>query len=261
MSKQDEKSSHENKKKSILLIALKKHKIGLLVVILLFSLSTTLAWFTYNRVVQIDAISTKVKAWQIDVTGDTEEEQVEKITIDLTELYPGMDAITYNSASTCNAANHCVQIQNKGEMDGIISLIFRTITLFGEEIEITEDDYVKNESGNTITYLFKEYPFSLKFTIDDKIIYKDGTDASVGPTLTRLHYDLEWNFEKTAAEMAEECGTSTDGKCASLSAYIDYYDTIDTDLGERSYQYHSTNPEDDDLIITLTLYISEYIAP
>ena len=240
--------------KSLILIAIKKHKLGLLIVILLCTLSTTLAWFTYNTQVEMQAFSNKVKAWKIDVSSIDEEEN--KILIDLEELYPGRTSIIYDSSDDCDEDNHCITITNSGEMDGSISLIFDSIVLFGEEEDESNYTISKKTVGDGEEYVINGYAFNLKFVVVDKIVYKEG--SATGTSETRLYYELEWKYEKEQADFDEECEDSSDTYCESLEKYIDYYDTIDTALGERSYEYHKTKEEGDkDLSISLRINVSE----
>ena len=255
MSKQNNKKDN---KKSLLLIAIKRHKVGLLVVILLCMLSSTLAWFTYNTQVETDVFSNKVRAWKIDVSSIDAQEN--KILIDLNELYPGRTSIVYDSSADCDEENHCITITNEGEMDGRISLIFDKIMLFGEEEDSSSYSITKKDVGNGEEYLITGYAFSLKFVVLDKTIYRAG--SSTGTSNTKLYYELEWKYEKEQADFNSECESSAEDYCTDLASFIDHYDTIDTALGERAYDYHKEkDPDDKDLTIQLRINISEINQP
>ncbi len=255
MKKQDNKKASN---KSLLLIAVKRHKVGLLIVILLCMLSSTLAWFTYNTQVETDVFSNKVKAWKIDVSSIDDDEG--KILIDLNELYPGRTSIVYDANADCDEDNHCITITNEGEMDGKISLIFDKIELFGAEESSTSYTITKKDVGSGEEYDVTGYAFSLKFVILNKTVYRAG--SNVGPSTTKLYYELEWKYEKEQSDFDSECATSAEDYCTNLASFIDHYDTIDTALGERAYEYHKTkDPDDKDLSIQLRINISEINQP
>ena len=106
--------------KNILLTVLKRHKIGLLIIILLVMISSTFAWFIYNTAVDV-SLNAHVKTWNIEL-GNEGNEDVYEIKIEA--LYPGMATID------TSLSNSGIPIHNAGEVAAVISINITSITLF-----------------------------------------------------------------------------------------------------------------------------------
>jgi len=231
MAKKDD-TNNKSTKKNILLIALRKHRISLAIVLFFVFASTTFAWFIYNKTVDL-GMGAHVKSWKVFLGDDDEGDTYE---IELSDLYPGMTAIDGEE----------IPVTNDGEMDATVSIQIKSLTLFGEEqtmgapgatcdATIPHDDpnyvcdytiAVSVESGKTV-YTVTGYPFELKF-------YLGSTNLSAQHSST-LNYSLKWDYESCPAN-----DTSCDEK--------------DTWYGEKSYEYGNDNPS---LEVVMTLNFTE----
>lgn len=213
----NQKDSHETNKK-ILITVLKKHKIGILVVIFLIMVSSTFAWFIYNRTVDM-ALHAHVRAWNIEL-GDDMGEEVYEIAIDA--LYPGMASI-----DTSQSADGGIPIVNNGEVTANVSILINSLTLFGE-IQIPGEDFTLEVSDDGKTFIVKGYPFVLTFTLDASQVTGNGGKSA-------LNYSLVWDFDNDEAEcMLDEDGNPIDyNRC----------DAEDTALGEASYEFAEANKD------------------
>lgn len=213
----DEQDSHETDKK-IILTVLKRHKIGLLLVIFLIMVSSTFAWFIYNKTVDM-ALHAHVKAWNIQLGEEDESEDKYEISIDA--LYPGMTSID------TTVAGGGIPIVNNGELAADISIRISSLTLFGVVQEAGKDyELVVSDDGKTFTV--EGYPFVLTFTLGaSKVSGGGGTSA--------LNYSLVWDFDNDEAEcMQDEDGNQLDyNRC----------DAEDTELGEKSYEFSEANKD------------------
>ena len=228
--KMDMQEKEQNKKKSLLFVALKRHKIGLLIVLLCITLSSTLAWFIYNTTVNV-ALTGRVKAWNIsfstDDTGGT-------AVFRLTDLYPGMPSITRDDSTPCNMENNCVLISNDGDIAADVSLVVKYFYLFGEKQVLNEDYELTVLDDGTYKISGDKYPFNLMFKIGSETLEVDHS--------TELYFTLDWPYEKTESDYRTECPTvTTHTYCTNYDTYLRYYDAIDTEVGEKSYLFnHST---------------------
>ena len=203
--KKDKLSANEKpeEKKNILLMALKKHKISLAIVLFFTFASFTFAWFIYNKTVDT-SLTAHVKTWHIELGG----EEGDTLTFALSDLYPGMDDAT-----------DTVSITNTGEMDATLSLEFESLTLFGEE-QVKGTDYTVVYNATTRTYTIEGYPFHLSFSLGATELAANGTTLPNG-----LQFLLTWDYDH------DDCAVNANG--------INVCDIQDTELGEKSYLYHS----------------------
>jgi len=214
--------SHE--KKNILLLALKRHKISLAIVLFFIFASTTFAWFIYNKTVNF-GLQAHVKAWDIqlgDGSGDT-------YTFAISDLYPGMDDATDS-----------VNIINGGEMAASLSMEVKSLKLFGVEQTLGTDYTVSVSEG---VYTINGYPFTLKFNLS-------GDSLNAG-AVTTLVAELVWDYDNNEAACQATDPTTHEAynKC----------DVEDTEMGERSYEYSQTNPTGNSIEIVLKLQFVEQL--
>lgn len=227
---------NKKEKKNILLIALKRHKISLFIVLFFVMASTAFAWFVYNKTVDL-SMSAHVKAWKVylgdDDTGDTYE-------INLSDLYPGMADIDGEE----------IPVNNEGEMDANVTVQVKSLKLFGVEqlqgapgatcdstIPHNDPSYVCDYTvsqavygTNGTVFTIEGYPFELKFYLANTVLgYEENHNSST------LDYSLEWDYESCPAN-----DTSCDEK--------------DTWYGEKSFEYGSANPS---LEVVLTVKFTE----
>ena len=212
----------KKKKKNILLIALKRHKISLAFVLFFAFASVSFAWFIYNKTVDV-TVQGHVKSWNLELgdgSGDT-------FVFQLSDLYPGMP----------DAAD-AVAISNNGEMNATLSLEFNSLKLFGEEQQIKDATHtVKKDADHPNGYDFEVqytaatgvykiigYPFDLSFKLG-------ATQLNAGSAITSgLSFDLKWDYDNSEAA----CTVNNVNIC----------DQEDTELGEKSYLYHSGDGTD-----------------
>lgn len=217
----------KKKSKSILLLALKRHKIGLLIILFLILTTSTLCWFIFNTQVDM-SIHAHVKSWNFgfDDTKNT-------FTVEIKDLYPGVEP----QESSLNLVNN-------GEMDGTISIGIASVTLFGEE-QIEGEDYnvEYGEDGNTIYIL--GYPFDIQVVLGKNILIatEDNNKDS-----TKVDFKLEWDYDN-----------DDDPSCIISEDDIEYNicDIEDTKMGNRSYIF-SSNPDNADkssLVIDISVDI------
>lgn len=218
-------------KKNIILTVLKHHKIGILIIIFLMMVSSTFAWFVYNKTVNM-ALITHVKSWNIEL-GDDKEGDTYEIKID--DLYPGMATI-----DTANGGG--IPIVNNGEIAADISIEIISITLFGELQTLgTDYDIVRTDAVSGTEFKIDGYPFILVFKLSSDYL----TSGASG----NLNYTLEWDYENSEAEcMQDASGNALDyNRC----------DAEDTAFGEKSYEFSSANPNDSSLIIQMKMNVTQ----
>lgn len=220
-------SQDSKKNKNILFIVLKKHKIVLLFILFFAFASTSLAWFIYNKTVDM-SIHAHVRAWDV-VLGDGEEGSYE---FRIADLYPGMPDSTDS-----------INIVNNGELGADLSISIKSITLFGELQ--SEDDYTLTVSDDGKTFIVEGYPFDLRFEVGSSTIAAGGKSA--------LRFELTWDYENDEPECTVTDDTGTYNQC----------DREDTLLGEKSYEF-SSNPDNADqssLVIELSIDIVQTTTP
>lgn len=209
----EEDTSRKTSKKNILLTVLKKHKIGLLLIVFLLTVSGTFAWFVYNKTVDM-SLHAHVKAWNIELGDDDGDTYV----IEIDDLYPGMTTI-----DTKNGGG--IPITNNGEIAANIQIDIVSITLFGELQDKEKQDYVLEETTTSEGKKFtvKGYPFVLSFTLS--------SDYLTSGSSTTLNYSLEWVYEK---DSSYDCTFKDDD-----GNVLNDCDAQDTYFGEKSYAFSS----------------------
>ncbi len=222
--KKDEKLSNNEsrEKKNILLLALKRHKISLAIVLFFICATSTFAWFIYNKTVNF-GLQAHVKAWDIqlgDGSGDT-------YTFAISDLYPGMPDATDS-----------VNIINGGEMAASLSMEVKSLKLFGEDQVLGTDYTVTVNNG---VYTINGYPFTLTFSLS-------GDSLNPG-ALTTLVAELKWDYanSEAACQATDPITNEPYNKC----------DEEDTEMGERSYEYSQANPNGNSIEIVLKLQFVE----
>lgn len=220
--------------KHILLTVLKRHKIGLLVILLLIMISSTFAWFIYNKTVDMGLMA-HVKTWNIEL-GDSDEEEIYEIKIEA--LYPGMASID------TAAAGGGIPIHNSGEVAANISVDITSITLFGVE-QVEGTDYTLEKSADGKTFTVTGYPFVLKFILASSAL-------AVGAR-SEFNYTLEWDYENDE----EECTKDENGNTMNYNRC----DVEDTELGEASYKFSQQHINDtikpSSLVISMKMDVTQ----
>lgn len=222
-------SSCSEKKKNILFLVLKKHKIALLFLTFLLLISTTMCWFIYNKVVSTD-FQAHIKSWEFEVGNNSG-----NVEIKFDDLYPGMED------------NQTLKITNKGELNGKITVEVQSITLFGRELERVTDDRepvygeeykVVLDEVNPNSFEIKGFPFdTLHFELE-----RDTLTTSAGNNETKIDAKLIWNYDN------EEC--NVDGQ------EFNTCDELDTLFGNMAYDFYKIPYNDGKPSLSIKLRIS-----
>lgn len=228
---QEEKLDDTKKSKNILLIVLKRHKLGLLIILFLVLVSSTFSWFIYNKTVDM-SLHAHVKAWNIELGDENETDDGYEIAI--AALYPGMTSI---DTTTTGGG---IPIVNNGELSAAISIDISSITLFGVE-QTKGVDYTLDISKDGKTFKVSGYPFILTFVLDASQVSSGGKSA--------LNYSLVWDYDNNE----ETCTKDDNGND------IDYNrcDVEDTVMGEESYKYSKNNPGASSLVIKMKMDVTQ----
>lgn len=144
---------------------IKKIKLKTLVLLILFLMMSTYAWFIYVDKVS-GGITAHVTAWH--VTFKIDDEEVRDLAINVGQIYPGMDDYT-----------ETITVINSGEMDGKITYDIKKMIILGEVYEVsstvtTED--LKNMLEN-------DFPFSIELKVsgeeDNTIPVGENKDVTI----------------------------------------------------------------------------------
>lgn len=228
---QEEELNDTKKSKNILLTVLKRHKLGLLIILFLVMVSSTFAWFIYNKTVDVN-LHAHVKSWNIELGDENETDDGYEIAI--AALYPGMTSIdTVTSGGG-------IPIVNNGELSAAISIDISSITLFGVE-QTKGVDYTLDISKDGKTFKVSGYPFVLTFVLDASQVTSGGKSA--------LNYSLVWDYDNNE----EACTKDDDGNDINYNKC----DVEDTEMGEASYKYSKNNPGASSLVIKMKMDVTQ----
>jgi hypothetical protein len=237
----------DNKKDSNKTLKNKKHKrqkfksknimtqinIRTILLLLVTLIANTYAWFIYNSMVSTK-IDVHIKSWQFELEAG---ENSEDFVFTVEEIYPGMEpAVT------------TIEAMNKGEMDANLSCKITHIRILDEDFYIEPED--ENDRVPGITYytpnelldkLLNDYPFKIQIFINGSLY--DGQSEFLIPAAspkTTISYSVTWPYET---------GTGI--------ANITANDEIDTEWGERAYNYYHnpSNPPAEHYCIEVNLTV------
>ena len=227
----EEKKNELRKNSFVLLMALKRHKVSLLIILFLFLVSSSFAWFIYNETVDL-SLHARVKSWNIELgdENNTDDEYVIKIAA----LYPGMVSID------TSVSGEGIPITNNGELSAAISINIESITLFGVE-QIRDTDYTLDVSNDGKIFTVSGYPFVLSFVLDASQINSGGVSS--------LNYSLVWDFDNSDPS----CMLDDDGNAITYNRC----DVEDTEMGERSYEYSKDHPTESSLIVKMKMDVTQ----
>lgn len=217
--------SKEKRKSNILLLALKRHKISLLLVIFLLLVSGTLCWFILNTNVGLD-LTGHVRSWKFNYNdGDI-------VPLEIDDLYPGMAD-----------QEKKITISNEGEMAGTVNIEIESLTLFGEE----EVDYTLSRSDDGNTFTVEGYPFELKIVLGKNNLEGKVDEGTISDS-TDLTFYVIWDYSNDGVP---GCELDENG--------INPCDVEDTDMGQRSYEFSSKaeNADKSSLIVKLKINIEQ----
>ena len=196
-------------------------KIKTVIILVMTLLVNTYAWFIY-----VDTVSTKlqmhIKGWNFNMTNvDPDNEFLFQVE----EVYPGMDP----SSKTMTA-------QNLGETHSTVRCEFEQIRVFDDVYRVGQT-YTKPD-GSTAEYtsddlfdLLNSYPFktTIYFDTTQYIGVPIQMDPSEGTNISEMDikFEVTWDYEIA-------------GDAAAVAAQ----DAIDTEWGEKAYEFKKTNTSD-----------------
>ena len=196
-------------------------KIKTVMILVMTLLVNTYAWFIY-----VDTVSTKlqmhIKGWNFNMTNvDPDNEFLFQVE----EVYPGMDP----SSKTMTA-------QNLGETHSTVRCEFEQIRVFDDVYRVGQT-YTKPD-GSTAEYtsddlfdLLNSYPFktTIYFDTTQYIGVPIQMDPSEGTNISEMDikFEVKWDYEIA-------------GDAAAVAAQ----DAIDTEWGEKAYEFKKTNTSD-----------------
>ena len=123
-------------------------KLKTLILLILFFMMSSYAWFIYVDKVS-GGLSAHVTAWH--VTFKVDDEEVRDLTLNVGQIYPGMDDFTQT-----------ITVINNGEIDGRITYDIKRMVVLGQVYEAT----------NGVTYddlknmIAEDFPFSLDVSVE-----------------------------------------------------------------------------------------------
>lgn len=144
---------------------------SLFMLMLTFSVNA-FAWFVYATKVD-SGISAHVRAWNVNFQVG-ENEIVEYITFDVSDIYPGM--VTYSDSVT---------VSNNGESSAVLSYEIVSVSILGEEYIVDENSAIT--SDDLKNSLINDYPFKISVNVSNDVIHPDTNESF---TLT-----VAWPFE------------------------------------------------------------------
>ena len=133
----------------------KKVKLSTLFMLIITFSSSTFAWFIYATKVD-SGITAHVKAWNV-LFEVGEDEIVENIHFDVSDIYPGME--TYTDS---------LFVKNKGEASAELSFEILSYTIFGNKYEVGNNGVLTSEELKQS--LQNDYPFKTIITLSNNII-------------------------------------------------------------------------------------------
>lgn len=188
-------------------------KIRMILLLIVTLIANTYAWFVYITAA-FSSIDMHIRGWNIAfVSGDQEEDFV--FTVDA--LYPGMDEVTER-----------ITVSNNGENPAEILTEVSSYTIMGEEYKADSvaPDGETYTSTQLLNKLLNDYPFIVKIQINGQDYDVDGEyKLEVGET-EEVQLLISWPFE--TGETKQQIETN---------------DAIDTEWGERAYEWYQNNPD------------------
>jgi len=189
---------------------LKKVKPRHLLILIFLLIFNTYAWFIYATEVST-GLSVHVKSWKILFKND-DNPIVDYININIDNIYPGMeDYVSELKAYNLSESNARVSYEILSAR--ILDTEYKSIE--GYQHENLEVPVGAKSSSELAEMLRTEFPFKLEITIDNEVL-----DAEVG--ITTYTIKLYWPYESGN-------------------------DELDTEWGNKAYEYNSKNPTNSSL--------------
>lgn len=182
-----------------------------LLILVLTLIINTYAWFLYVSTVSSE-VDVHIKSWDFDIqdnAGSTE-------MVFRQVIYPGMDEVSQEVTS-----------RNNGEASALLSIDFKSLLVLDEEYVVGEED----EHGVEITssYIYDKllsYPFNIDITVDGDP-YDPTTNYILNTSDSKeVAVTLSWPYETGVTD-----------------SEIEANDAIDTEWGNRAYQYYNVNTD------------------
>lgn len=184
---------------------LKKVKPIHLLILIFLLIFNTYAWFIYATEVST-GLSVHVKSWKILFKND-DNPIVDYININVDNIYPGMEDYV-NELKAYNLSENNAKVSYEILSARILDTEYKSIEGYQhEKLEVPKD---AKSSAELAEMLKTDFPFKLIVTIDNEVL-----DAEVG--MTTYTIKLYWPYESGN-------------------------DELDTEWGNKAYEYNSKNP-------------------
>ncbi len=156
------KKKKENNLLIFIKIIRKRVKLSTLIMLIITFSSSTFAWFIYATKVD-SGITAHVKAWNV-LFEVGEDEIVENMHFDVSDIYPGMMTYTDN-----------VSVKNKGETKAELSYEIVSYTIFGVKYEVGNNGVLSSEDLKQS--LLNDYPFKTAISLSNNIISPNSSES------------------------------------------------------------------------------------
>ena len=218
--KQEKKALNKKKKRhkkdngKVVTILKSDIKIKTILLLLFTLIMNTYAWFIYISRVSMD-MEMHIKSWNFELyTG----EQEENFTFAVEEIYPGMP-----DASKVITAN------NMGETAASLTCEVTSVKILDETFQVGKD--YTAEDGSTFNYtsddlldkITNDYPFKIQIFINGEEFTGDETVLTQGNS-TEIEVKVVWPYETLDGQDNPDAG-----------------DIIDTEWGQKAYNYYADN--------------------
>ncbi len=191
-----------------------------LIFIIVLLAANTFAWFIYATKID-SSVSVHVRSWNV-IFEAGENEVTDMISLNVDNLYPGMDDYTYE-----------IKAYNRSEVSATLSYVILSANILGDEYiteegrieagqEIQETDLTSNELE---TKLANDYPFNITISTSNNVI-KD-SDGVETYTLGAF-----WPYENN-------------------------HDDLDTSWGINAYHFKENNPTLPSISLRIKIIITQ----
>lgn len=192
--------------KKILELAKKNLKLKTLLFFIFILIFNTCAWYIYVSEVSSE-ITTHVKSWNIEFGSDI----TQNIDFKVDNIYPGMES-----------ASQVIQLSNRGELAASVDCEIEEMTILGTTYVVNDNDIT---SDSLIEKLSNDYPFSIKFYIDN--VESNHKSINSGESCT-IKIEIVWPFESGDDEQDTYWGNlaydyledNPEGTCITVKAKI-----------------------------------------
>ncbi len=224
-----------------------KFKSSRLLVIIILLMMTTLAWFTYSRILN-EYVNLHINSWNIEFYLDGVKQEVnEPINVRFDGLYPGMED-----------REIIVGIKNIGETSAFINYTISDLNIFGNNYQVVENPLVDNEyyimkREPVVEGIYSNYDYLVEegripFTIQIESTTEANSELLVEED-TNTNPDVEPNISPNpASDTIEDTNTTITPRDDILEEYDGYFvvkvkwpgedDELDIKWGRDSALYY-----------------------